>query len=369
MQRITPLQLFIFMFNFLYLSGADLVSRQIIRGVGFGGWLSLIWAAPVGLLLTYLAFQLGKRWPNESVVRYGSRIMPRVLHIPIMLLFLFFMLQNSSIQMRHLSDFILQNYLMLTPNWLLSLLMGVCIWFSARAGIENIFRCVIWIVIITYSSIALYPLLLWKDIELGRAFALVTHLHAKSIYVEGLKIVPLYGQLIIIMFLAPYVKNYAKSFRSMVWACFFFCAIMLQDFFLAMCLFGPELAANFTSPGLEVVRYISMGDFVQNVDFFLIGVWTASIFLNISLLVFLSTNILAEFFSLKDPKPLYSSVVWFITAYAIQMAKSTTEFEQFLNRSWSAFSILIECIPIVYLLIYWVKLKRGNAALKPASSS
>jgi len=369
MRKITQLQLFFLTLNYVYMSTVDDITKILLREAEYSGWVSLIGGVLLGMPLIYAAYRLARMLPNESLAEYGKRILPRFLHLPLMLFILIYLLYNCAVQMRHLSDLIMLNYLSLTPDWVIVFILGFCIWYSVRAGIENMMRLIVWAAILACLTFFVYPPLIWREFELQEFSAFITNLQLKPAYAGSLKAAGYFGQLALIPLLAPYVKDYARSFRTMAWGTACAGLIMLMALLSYLCIFGPDLGAKLSSPGLEAFRLINLGDFIQNIDFFLMGIWTGSVLLNISLPLFLATDLAAKLLRLKDAMPLYSGLTWFMCVLSLGMARSVAEFDLFLSRSWGAFSLTAESIPLLYFVVYWIKLRRRDVALKPANAS
>ncbi|BFT72438.1 hypothetical protein PAENIP36_38800 [Paenibacillus sp. P36] len=83
-------------------------------------------------------------------------------------------------------------------------------------------------------------------------------------------------------------------------------------------LFGPELTENLSSPTLEVIRYTRLGSFLENLDPLLLVFWINSMFLKVSLFLYVAVSSVTHTFGLKDHKPFTYATATFMVHYLIK---------------------------------------------------
>jgi spore germination protein KB len=80
--------------------------------------------------------------------------------------------------------------------------------------------------------------------------------------------------------------------------------------------FGSGLTARIWYPYFEMVRYISVLEFLQNVEIIVTVVWLLSVFIKLSTFLFITTHSLGQLFGLKDSRKL----IWFVALAMIPLS-------------------------------------------------
>ncbi|GMA60495.1 GerAB/ArcD/ProY family transporter [Alicyclobacillus fastidiosus] len=126
--------------------------------------------------------------------------------------------------------------------------------------------------------------------------------------------------------------------------------------------FGPELASRMWYPFFSMTRFISIMEFIQNVDSIFVIVWFTSMFIKLSVYVFVASYGTAQWLSITN----WRKVLWvvapvgFITAIAIKNVQVDVS-EYYMKMFWIPFVLPINMIGIpVLLLIIGVLRNRFN---------
>ena len=95
-------------------------------------------------------------------------------------------------------------------------------------------------------------------------------------------------------------------------------AVGLVSFFITIItievimVFGPGLSSRMWYPYFEMIRFISIMEFLQNIEIFVLVIWFLSVFIKLSTYLFITSYGIADFLHLKNQ----GKVVW-ITALVI----------------------------------------------------
>lgn len=318
----------------------------------------------VGCILSYIYVKFANRRPGEFFVHYGSEIFPKWIHLSFMGLFFFFFLHTSAYILREYEDFIVQTYLSQTPNWAVGVLIGFVVAYTARLGIQTLFRTAQGLFFMVLFAYFLDSVFIWKELTWDRGVAFITNHSFKGIYNGIYTSIPFFGEIFLIIFVFPYFTQKNKTFKTMCWSIFWGLLIINSNIFFLLLLFGPNLTSHITYPMLELVRYIRIADFIENLDPFLIAIWSTTVYLKLSIVFYIANLIAAQVFGLKDHRPLTFSLAAVMVALSLQMSGGTAALTSFYNRSWATYAYFIELIPILYLLMDSVKkmIRKKSAA-------
>ncbi|MCY9694955.1 GerAB/ArcD/ProY family transporter [Paenibacillus alginolyticus] len=355
MQRITQLQLTLMFILFHFSTTTGFLIGPISSSAGYQGWLAILLASIGGILITFLSFTLAKRKESEFIVHYGKELIGRVPNIIIMIVFGFFFLHLASLVLREISDFMVQIYLPTTPEWVIAGLFGLVVTIAVRSGLEAILRCASGFFFIIFGIVGITPFLIGKELNTERMIAFITHINPGSLFHESYPFIPWFGEMFLILFIFPWIANPQKTFRSLTWAMVISLFFIESNLVLCLLLFGSKLSGQLTYPVLEMIRFIRIGDFLENLDPIIVAVWLSSLFIKISVLLYIPTLIVSQLFKLKDARPLSFSLGAIMVGLSMHMFKNIIELNNFLIKTWPNFALCVECIPLIYLVASIIK--------------
>lgn len=359
-KTITPLQLYMLSTQFLFTTIIGFYLGTLAGKAGFAAWLSIVLGATGGILLIYFSYALAIRRPDRFLGQYGHSILGNWLHIPIMIFIVFSYLFSASFVMRQLQDFVSDVYLPDTPEWAIVAVFSLCVAYAVRSGAETIFRAAQGFFFISILGVLTIPLFVGNALSFEMAIALINHFDPKGIGSGTYFAATLYGQLNLILFLIPYLAQPRKSMKSINWGVATSVIIVIANLIPMMLIFGPQLSANLPYPALELISYVRIGSFLENLDPVLIAVWLSSLFIKISLFLFVSVNSLTHIFALHDHKPFSFTMTATMTVLCLFMAKTSPQLSELLDHGGMTLLLVIEVIPILYLIVDKLRFGRLN---------
>ncbi len=169
--------------------------------------------------------------------------------------------------------------------------------------------------------------------------------------------------MMLILFIFPYIHNSGKTFRSLLWSSAASIYFIEMSFLLCLLLFGPHVSAQLTYPVLEMIRFIRIGGFLENLDPIVVAIWLSSLFVKISILLYIPVFITAQLFRLKDTRPLTFSFGAIMLGLSMHIVDNSIEHNQFLLHAWPTFALVMECLPLLYWIMSVIKKKRSNVKM------
>ncbi|MCM3269939.1 GerAB/ArcD/ProY family transporter [Paenibacillus elgii] len=358
MGKITQLQIYMLFSLYLFTTILGFRIGSIVKIASYSTWLCILIGGFLGWALAYASYRLAIKRPAEHFVLYGRHIVGKWLHYPIVLAMALFFVFTAAVLLRELQDFLIQIYLLTTPSWAVSALFAFCIACAVRSGIGVIFRSAQGVFFMSIAGILIVPLFVHNEIDPDMTVALWNHFNVPGLWDGSLFVASLYGETAFILFLFPYFARQRKTMRSLAAAVVTSVIIILSNFIPALLIFGPDLMGNLTYPELELIRYIRLGAFLENLDPLIIVLWLVSLFVKISLLLFLAVNTLAQTFSLTDHKPFTLSVTALMVGFSLYMAETTIDIAQLGKKGMIAFLLIVEMIPLLYLAVDLIRSPR-----------
>lgn len=354
MEKVSQSQIYMLYSQYLYTTTLGFIIPLLMKTAQYMAWVSLLAGAVIGLLMTYGAYRLASKRPERNFAGYGGELVGRWLHYPLMFLMLFAILFVAAFIMRELLDLILQIYLQDTPSWAIAFLFGCTFVYVVRSGVGTIFRAAQGFFFISVVWIFVVPPFVFKELNFNMAVAFVNHFDAAGVWGGTYFMAAQFGEMAFIVFLFPYFAKKGKTMKSLCWATVTSVIIVLTGLISTILLFGPSLAGNLTYPELEMIRYIPPGGFFENLDPLIIAIWLSSLFVKISLLLFISVIGLTQTFGLKDHKPFSLSMTAMMVGLSLLMVRTAPELDHLATHGFVSFLIFVELIPLLYWAADWI---------------
>jgi len=116
--------------------------------------------------------------------------------------------------------------------------------------------------------------------------------------------------------IAPFVDRRDKAPETVFWAKLFAFVIGTINLLLVILVLSPEVASHQLYPSFDMVSLISIMDFIQNLETVLVLAWLLSVFIRLSLYLFLASHTASELFGIRD----FKRAVWIVAGIATLLA-------------------------------------------------
>ncbi|MDD9265563.1 GerAB/ArcD/ProY family transporter [Paenibacillus sp. GCM10023248] len=355
MQRIRQIELGLMFVLFNFSTAAGFLIGPLTSTAGYQGWVSIFIAHTGGLLIACLSIAYVKKRQNEFLIHYGKEVVGRWINFIMMVIYAFFFIHLAGIVLRQATDFLVQIYLPSTPAWVIASSFGLVIAIAVRSGIEAIFRCAAGFFFVIFSTATLVPFLVGKELDYHRGIALLTNLSLGDLVQTSYPFVPWFGEMFLVIFIFPFLANAEKTPRTLLWSSMISLLFFEVYFLLCILLFDETLMAHFTYPILEMLRFIRIGDFLENLDPIVVAIWIAGLFIKISILLYMAVFISSQLLQLKDSRPLSFSIGAVMVGMSMHSVKNLIELNHFITHAWVNFAYFIECSPLIYWAISVVR--------------
>ena len=315
------------------------------------GWLSAIFATFVGLLVVLVVSTLGLRFPQQTIVEYSEIILGRFLGKIVGLVFIWFFLHMSAIVVREFAEFMVVSFMPKTPLMVFILTFVLLSAFVLRGGIEVIARTNEVFFPVVFFLIIIVTILVVKDADFTRLMPVLER--GISPVLKGTLIPSGWqGEIVVLAFLLPYLNRIHEGRRAGS------LALLVVGFFLVLAevltvaVFGAEVAARTLFPTFDMVRYISIAEFLEHLDPFFMIFWIGSVFIKITLFYYITCLAIAQWLNLRDYKPITLPVGTIISALSVLLFDNITELVNFIAKVWGPYALSIQLgIPALLLVV------------------
>ncbi|MFC5449930.1 GerAB/ArcD/ProY family transporter [Paenibacillus aestuarii] len=321
-------------------------------------WISVIICGFLCVYAVFAASKLSQLYPNYSFVEYTQVILGKWLGRLVVLIYFVQWYSVTGVIMRELTN--RMNLIMpRTPSWVIIAGILAVVVYAVSQGIEVIGRCaefigplIIFIVILTL----LLSVNNWRSEYIMPVFK---DLPLNPIIHGALPPAAIIGQNVILIMLFKFTSNPRAATKAAVAGTALASLMVTITVVMVITTFGSSMSAKMWYPYFELVRVISVADFIQNVDVIFVVVWLASVFIRISVIFFAASYGMGQFLKLKN----WKHILWVnvpIVFIIAQLPRSIMESDYFYPKYFSEFftlPILIIGIPTMLWIIGAIRAK------------
>ncbi|WP_205520125.1 GerAB/ArcD/ProY family transporter [Virgibacillus doumboii] len=319
-------------------------------------WMSPIWASAAGFLAAFIAIQLNKRFPEQTIIKYSETIAGKFIGKVVGLIFIFFLAHTCGVVLREYGAFVKGNFLSTTPMIVIIGSMALVCALAVRGGLEVIARSAQ--VFVPVVIVLFFLVLLLLTPELDPANMLPVFENGLTPSLRG-AVVPAgwFLEFFLISFMLPFLRSRKKALK---WSVLTVVAVMLTMVItnlVTMFVFGA-LTDRFTYPVMEAARYISIAEFIQHMESVVMAIWVGGIFVKISVFFYATVLGTAQWLKLSDYRPIVFPLGFIVTIMGYWSAANLQELEKFLSETFPFYALVfLAVIPLILLVAAVVREK------------
>lgn len=310
-------------------------------------WISILLGGMIMMSITWIMLQLCKQNKDKTLVNFMKDLLGTVLgKILVTFYFILWFIQMSMIS-RGLAEF--QNLVLLhdTPLTIILLcILFLVVYVVFKGGITAISRCAEVIgpffILMLYIQLFLSP----QEMELNRILPIYAdsgwvHILKGTLYSFNYMIDP---SIILVLFFFAENKNTAS--RGILWGT---AIAMLWGVIATLVLLfvtGPDISAEMVIPVYSLTKFVSILEFIQNIDAFYITFWVLGAFIKLSVSLFILSYGLSEWTGFKNWKLIACITTVFLLVFVIYSTYDIRIGYEFKNIFFIGF-----LYPLVYIVI------------------
>jgi spore germination protein KB len=348
--KISSAQMAIMMNPTILATGLLLVPSITSAKAGRDMWLSPILGSFIGFLVVFIAYQLHKHYPKETIIEYSAHIFGRIPGKVIGFLYLFFYLHINGIIIREYGEFITGNFLMQTPTIVIFASMTLVCAFAVRGGLEVIARTAqlfVPIVVLLYLMIVIFLIM-----ELDPTNMLPVFEEGVMPSILGASApAAWFSEFILIAFMLPYLMDQEKGLK---WGNFSVLSVLLLlvlTNLTALFLFG-EITADLVYPVMNAGKYVEVAEFFAHLESVIMSIWVLGTFIKISVFYYVLSLGTAQWLNLSEYKAIVLPIGFLLVLFAHWSAPTLTELKSFLGTSAVFYMLSMQAVlPVLLLLI------------------
>jgi spore germination protein KB len=352
--RINGRQFFFIMYWTMMATAILNLPMVITRYAPRDGWIDAVIFIPAAGLIVWIASKLGAMFPKQTIVEYSDLVLGPWLGKFVSALLILWVFQSGSIVYQEVVGYFAVSILPNTPILALMILVSLAPAYAIYHGLEVIGRSSDFLFFIILGSFALIYLLLIPEFDYTELMPMFGD-GIGNILRGSLTTIGYGGELIIVLFFYPYIKDNQKVGKILVSTivAIGFSGVLTMAAYAMV--FGLE-CNHLTLPFYHMSRYASIGRVVERMDpFFMISNFLGS-YIKLSAFTYVIVLSLAQFFRMKNYRKLIIPVILALNIVGSYSFKSLMEVIDFTDKIWPFYSLPIQ-IGIPLLLIIVAKFK------------
>lgn len=241
------------------------IPGMLIFNSGRDTWLSVIIAWSMDVLLAIVYAYMTLRFYGQNFVQYSITILGKYFGRIVGIMFPIFFMLVTALLLRVLSILLISFFLPGTSVEIILFFCCILIIYAVKKGIEVIARVCEILSPFFLSSLLILFFLALPSMKIERLEPQLSE-GIYPIITGSLFILPFFGICIIMSMYGPICNHPENIFLAKYVAvsigAFVVCLLVL----LSIGVFGVKVSGNMLNPGLELARYIRMGEYFERVD-------------------------------------------------------------------------------------------------------
>ncbi|MDK8179818.1 GerAB/ArcD/ProY family transporter [Paenibacillus sp. UMB4589-SE434] len=356
MWTFTPYQMVRLWMIYLISTPLAFLLGQLLLIAEYEGWITILLSCCCSVFIVSFAVKLASYDPQVEWGVFGERIIGKWLHKMIMMLIVFYCMMLLTVVLTAYRDFFGSTYLPGTPDWVVTGGFLVCVAVVSRSGLQTIVFMAdgMFILIFGVSLLTLFflPGSVWPDMSI----ALVTHWNGTTIWKSVLFVTPWFAEMMLVLIMLPHFQLHNKAMKYVIITKISSCVLIMLYWLITLFVFGPHLGGHLRFPLMELIRFVEIGNIIENLDPIMISLWSSSLFIKCVLLLYMAAHLLAQVFKLPSHRPFTFLLATLVYVFANGFIKHPAEFGAFVgSSSFAIFLLGVQLVPLLYLIINKVR--------------
>ncbi|WP_211745380.1 GerAB/ArcD/ProY family transporter [Paenibacillus sp. Marseille-Q4541] len=360
--RKTDWQLARFAFVYFNSQTSVFLVPSLLSNSSYQGWIGILCGSLLNWLMIFFTVFVGRFRPDEAWVDFGKKIMG--IHNCIVFLFLAWCVYYASYDIESFVLFFGANYLKATPPWFMQCVIGLVIIYTIRLGLKTIVNMSDGLFLIFATSTFIMFLFLEKA-NLQMLPALVRYFDYPTFVKDTLTSFSWFAEWVVFLFIAPDFKMDSTLFKKFTYTAAGITFLVMGGWLLTLLNFGIHLGKQLQFPYIDIVRNMVNAGLLGNTAPLLIGVWTASMFIHSTFLIYAATKCMTYFTKGKGQKYIVPALVTVSVGIAFYYSNHLSIYHtHFYSFTTVLIWIGIECIPMYYAIVAMIRFPKKKASKK-----
>lgn len=347
--RISALQLSLLMITAVIATADVFLPSYVAQEAGPDSWISVLLGTASSMVLVMMFLTLGLRFPDRTIIQYSCDILGKIPGKLVGSLYLFYILDICSSVSRELGEIFVAAFNPDSPLVIYPVITLLVASYALAKGLEVIVRVNEFILPIGLGILGLAAILNLNHLDFS---------HYLPVMANGL-LPPLKGgfliqtwilEIVLFLQVIPYVRDQNKIRKYTAFSVLTL-GISMELGVLIIAVFGT-LTGELLYPALEFVRFATIGEFIQNLDITIMGVWIIGMFMKVAISYYVLVLGVAQLCNLKTYKTMILPVGLVIATLSVASSERIINPFNFGHRILPFYSLTMAfIIPALLLLV------------------
>lgn len=339
-------------------TAALFLPRAQIDFAGRDAWTVPLAGAVYGLAVCAAVVALHRRHPGKSLTLIAAEVAGPAGRIAYGLLYAWFALFVAALTARQMGDFFIFAMLPSTPMSVTVALMVFTAAWALRGGPETLGRLVIPLTAVIFCTVAILIGLSTGSMELDHLLPLASAPPESYLRAVIITTFP-YGELIFLSWYLPHISPRRVDVRWLFGGVILAALSLVVQLVAVIAVFGVDLVLEATAPIFELIRFASVGTFLDRLDVFFLSGWQVAFFLKLCYLLYPAAVNLAETFRLADYRSLIYPTALITVVLAELLFPSLRDVTSFLRGPLIPYGLLMQgLLPLLLLILATLRAAR-----------
>ena len=278
--------------------------RVIIEGAGNAGWIQIIYASLLVLLIFSMICRLYSNFQGKDLIDIGEYIGGSLGRIIVGLPIIFILVLIGSIMLREYSENMKIISLPISPISFVMLFFCAGMITGAYLGLEAIVRFHAIVVPIILAAYVFILLGVSKYYDVSNFYPILGTGARAILLKNGFLKISLYAPILYLFLMIPFLKTH-KNFKTAGFAGIGLCAFLFTISALSyIAVFPYNIGLEQFLPTFELARLIDYGKFFQRIESIFLLSWATTGLMYLSVILFFLAYTVKQTFKLEYYKPL-----------------------------------------------------------------
>ncbi|SHI52204.1 GerAB/ArcD/ProY family transporter [Lutispora thermophila] len=359
---ISPYQITMIVIMTIVGVGIFSLPAQLADTAGSDSWFVILIGGLLNLMPLNIILMINNRFPNKTLPEYAQDIVGKVPGKIITAIYAIYFIIFVAYEVRIINEVIKSSLLLRTPSEVIMLTMILTATYAVRGGVECVARVMEMFFPLLFIPLFLIMIPGIADLDLTNIMPVFYNLSSK-ILVSLPNMALSFAGYEVLMFYVGFMENPKKAYKSANIGIIFVTVLYMVIIILCLTMFGVTMLKDSIWPLLGYVRDIDLPDlFLERLDAVMLAIWLFTVYTTIVSLYFVVTYSISKILGTKEQKQFVLPLVPIIYYMALlpQNIVYLKEMENFLFQYLGI--ILIFLIPIVLLVIAWIRKVRGEVS-------
>lgn len=366
-EKIPPLQ---FLFAIIaFIQGASLLTKFSLAISQRDTWICVINAFALTTFVILIYGVLINKFPGMTIIEINDAVFGKIVGKIISLLYLYFFLSLTTLNIRNVCSFTLHNVLPETPLSIIVITFVFVCAYIVRKGVHAMMSYGFLVVIAVSIVTALNTILLLKEMSFDN-FLPVLSLSVKD-YIQSTHTISAisFGEIFIFFMLMPNLTKPKSGKKMMLWGLLFGALTLMMVVLRDVAVLG-ESVSFLTMQTYETIKLLKVGDIITRSEILYATMLITLQIFKSSIMFYATVKAITQIFNLKGYKYITYALGTIITAYSLFVHPTYFESAYWGASTAAFFSATFDILfPIITVIVMLLRKNSIDAKLKEANAT